>query len=106
MLTSLQCCQKEVNLWTTLERIMDEGGIEAMPVDDEDDGFLAVVQLQPERDLRHGQDLQHGEVQGDQQEEEGHEIAVPVEAEVEEDKVVVGEMELTKYSAIRDLRNA
>ena len=46
------------------------------------------------------------EVQGDQQEEEGHEIAVPVEAEVEEDKVVVGEMELTKYSTIRDLRNA
>ena len=84
-------------------RIMDEGGIEAMPVDNEDDGFLGVVQLQPEQDLRHGGDLRP---EGDQQEVEGHEIAVPVEAEAEEDKVVVGEMELTRYSMIRDLRRA
>ena len=48
-------------------RIMDEGGIEAMPVDNEDDGFLGVVQLQPEQDLRHGGDLRPEEVQGDQQ---------------------------------------
>ena len=87
-------------------RIMDEGGVEAMPVDNEDDGFLGVVQLQPEQDLRHGGDLRPEEVQGDQQEVEGHEIAVPVEAEAEEDKVVVGDMELTRYSMIRDLRRA
>ena len=87
-------------------RIMDEGGIESMPVDNEDDGFLGVVQLQPEQDLRHGGDLRPEEVQGDQQEVEGHEIAVPVEGEAEEDRVVVGEMELTRYSMIRDLRRA
>ena len=87
-------------------RIMDEGGIEAMPVDNEDDGFLGVVQLQPEQDLRHGGDLRPEEVQGEPQEVEGHEIAVPVEAEAEEDRVVVGEMELTRYSMIRDLRRA
>ena len=46
-------------------RIMDEGGIEAMPVDNEDDGFLGVVQLQPEQDLRHGGDLRPEEVQGE-----------------------------------------
>eukprot|EP00434_Breviolum_minutum_P013358 symbB.v1.2.011770.t1/scaffold750.1/size323489/22 len=88
------------------EPIMDEGGIEAMPVDNEDDGFLGVVQLQPEQDLRHGGDLRPEEVQGEQQEVEGHEIAVPVEAEAEEDRVVVGDMELTRYSMIRDLRRA
>ena len=87
-------------------RIMDEGGIEAMPVDNEDDGFLGVVQLQPEQDLRHGGDLRPEEVQGEQQEVEGHEVAVPVEAEAEEDRVVVGEMELTRYSMVRDLRRA
>ena len=54
----------------------------------------------------HGGDLRPEEVQGDQQEVGGHEIAVPVEAEAEEDRVVVGDMELTRYSMIRDLRRA
>ncbi len=90
---------------------MDEGGIEATM----DDG---VVQLQPEqelqlggdlhpgRDLQPGQDLRPEEVQGDQlHQEEGREIAIPIEAEIEEDKVVIGEIELTKHSAIHNLRN-
>ena len=63
-------------------------------------------ELQPGRDLHTGQDLRPEEVQGDQLHQgEGHEIAMPPEAEIEEDKVVIGEMELTKYSAIRGLRN-
>lgn len=85
-------------------RILDEGGLEVMPVENEDDGFYGVIQLQPEQDLHPGRDLEPEEVQEAQQ-EEGHEIAVPLEAEAEEDKVIVGDMELTKYSAIRDLRN-
>ena len=84
--------------------IMDEAGVEVMPVDNED-GFYGVVQVQHEQDLHPGRDLQPEEVQGAQQEGEGHEIAAPAEAEAEEDKVIVGDMELTKYSAIRDLRN-
>ena len=88
-------------------RIMDEGGFEVMPVDDDDDdGFFGVAQLQPQQDLQPGQDVQPEEVQEAQQEAEGHEIAPPLEAEGEEEKVAVGEMELTKYSAIRYLRNA
>ena len=75
-------------------RILDEGGVEST-MDDEDDGFLGVVQ-----------DLRPEQVQGEQlHQEEGHEIAIPLEAEIEEDKVVIAEIELTKYSAIRDLRN-
>lgn len=88
-------------------RIMDEGGFEVMPVDDDDDdGFFGVAQLQPQQDLQPGQDVQPEEVQEAQQEAEGHESAPPLEAEGEEEKVAVGEMELTKYSAIRYLRNA
>ena len=87
-------------------RIMDEGGVEVVAMDDEDDGFFGVVQLQPGGDLQPGQNLQPGEVQGDQlHQEEGHEIAIPLESEVEEDKVVIGEVELTKHSSIRDVRN-
>ena len=79
-------------------RLMDEGGIEAA-MDDEDDGFHGVVQLQPGGELQAGQDLRPEEVQGDQLHQEGgHEIAIPLEAEVEENKVVIGEMELTRYS--------
>ena len=81
-------------------RIMDEGGIE-VAMNEEDDGFFGVVQLQPGGDLQPEQDLRPGEVQGDQlHQEEGHEIAIPLEDEVEEDKVVIGEVE-----PIRDLRN-
>ena len=92
-------------------RILDEGGVEPT-IDDEDDGFHGVVQLQPGgelqpgRDLHAGQDLRPEEVQGDQLHQgEGHDIAIPLEAEIEDEKVVIGEMELTKHSAIRDLRN-
>ena len=92
-------------------RILVEGGVESA-MDDEDDGFFGVVQLrpggdlQPEQDLHAGQDLRPEEEQGEQiHQEEGHEIAMSLEAEIEEDKVVIGEMELTKYSAIRALRN-
>ena len=92
-------------------RILDEGGVEST-MDDEDDGNHGVVQLQPGGELQPGQDVHAGqdlrpeEVQGDQlHQEEGHDIAIPLEAEIEDDKVVIGEMELTKHSAIRDLRN-
>ena len=44
-------------------RIMDEGGVEVVAMDDEDDGFFGVVQLQPGGDLQPGQNLQPGEVQ-------------------------------------------
>ncbi len=75
-------------------------------MDDEDDGFLGVVQLQPGGELQPEQGLRPEEVQGDQlHQEEGHEIAIPLEVEVEEDKVVIGEMELNRYSSIRGLRN-
>ena len=92
-------------------RILDEGGVEPT-MDDEDDGFHGGVQLQPGGELQPGgdlhaeQDLRPEEVQGDQLHQgEGHDIAIPLEAEIEDEKVVIGEIELTKHSAIRDLRN-
>ena len=74
-------------------RTVDEGGVEST-MDDEDDGFHGVVQLQPggvlqpAQDLHPGQDLQPEEVQGEElpQQGEGHEIAIPLEAEIKEDK--------------------
>ena len=90
-----------------LGRIVDEGGVEFAADDDDDDGFHGVVQLQPDGALQPEQDLRPEEVQGEElpQQREGHEIAIPLEAEIEEDKVVIGEVELTKHSTICDLRN-
>lgn len=99
MLSFSRCCKKEMSLWTTVGELWMKQELKSCQLTLGMDS-MAWFNFNMNKTYILGETYNLT-----QQEGEGHEIVAPLEAEAEEDKVIVGDMELTKYRAIRYLRN-